>query len=136
MHHGTAVTANLNTGWPCMKIWGGSACPAPVTPSISLSPWQPSSAWMDSYSSLHSTIAAPAASPNRTQVPRSCQLMNRLSISAPMTSPYFRGEAASRHSMVCMANRKPLHAPLRSKHTVSWGRPTSRCTRHAAEGAR
>ena len=35
-----------------------------------------------------------------------------------------------------MANRKPLHAPLRSKQTVSFRSPRSRCTRHAAEGAK
>ena len=62
--------------------------------------------------------------------------MNRESISAPITRPYFRGAWASRHSMVWMANRKPLHAAFRSKHTASWGSPSPRCTMQAAEGDR
>ena len=94
-----ASTALRNTSWPCMTILSScsqyrrsAAEPSDIRSQPRRLGWEP----------LRSITTAPAPSPNRTQVVRSSQLVNRLSASLPI-----RRTRSMPPSTNCMAVTSP-----------------------------
>ena len=92
MLSGTFFTANRNTSWPSMVMSPSSGfVPVRKFPRVlevqeRIGPFVPSEPMSISSTPVSSAFktAAPAPSPNSTQVPRSVQSVTLLKVSAPM----------------------------------------------------
>ena len=100
---GRASTAKRNTACPSIRMTLASPVPTPGTHRVSGRARQPMTAQRSGKSSPHSTTAAPAPSPKRTQVDRSSRSVTRVSTSAPSTRPYRRPFTGSSRDAVWTA---------------------------------
>ncbi len=109
----------------------------PPAGNESRSPPEPSERITDEISPPGSSPAcstnAPAPSPNKMQVFRSCQLTKRDSVSAPITTAFWIDPLRIACVAISSAKIKPEQAADRS-NAPAWVAPILSCTRHAVAG--